>query len=135
MITDGSVEKQGMMGCVYRMTKSALSISRPQLLFFRIPPLPTTAHRPRRRPLQGKSCTLTQIHTHTHTHTHTQTHTRTYAHTLDKVTKARQVYLQFLLIALVLLSQVCGKTSQLLVQNSKQIIKKAVFFKHVITFN
>lgn len=35
--------------------------------------------------------------------------------------------LQFLLIALVLLSQVCGKTSQLLVQNSKQIIKKAVF--------
>ncbi len=34
---------------------------------------------------------------------------------------------QFLLIALVLLSQVCSKTSQLLVQNSKQIIKKAVF--------
>ena len=35
--------------------------------------------------------------------------------------------LQFFLFALVLFSQVCGKTSQLLVQNSKQIIKKSVF--------
>lgn len=31
-------------GFSYRKTKSALLISLPQRLFFRIPPLPTTAH-------------------------------------------------------------------------------------------
>lgn len=43
----------------YRNTKSALSISRPHLLFFRIPPFPTTAHFLNWERWYGMSCNST----------------------------------------------------------------------------